>query len=363
MKVALDIPKRLNIAKVEYTVRITYLETTPPTPTLEQPFTSVDFGGELVSILPCTTGLDGDGLNQVDISAKIYVKDRPEPFLAKAGAAFTCVQNADVLVNVVLNIIGQLPAGNVDIDAIVSGTLCGGKVDMKDDYFLGTCPDSKCGDSEELLLFTNICQSVQAPVPTFWICGDPADWQIIGEHADAFFPVPKHNGDWLFGVIALDVFKMGQADPTLTAPDGTLKVWAGLSASHAHFVRQGGQTIRRENGPVLYEFAAELTVAPRAAGQPAPDLLVLVYGDTLGPRVTFQRRFGDCNEPTQGVTLYPGLKALDVRREGNQAAIITFADRDTGFAVSTARCETGWNETGASPRPIVTCGVPTPLAF
>lgn len=362
---ALDLPNAGIIEKAEYDVRISFLETNPPTPTLQETYSSVSFGGELLSIIPCTTGADGDGLNQVDISAKIYVRGRAEPFTASAGAVFTCVRNADTLVNVVLNVIGQLDNGNVDIDVMVAGTLCASKVDMKDDSWLGVCPDAKCGNSDELFVFANTCEAVQADAPTFWICGDPADWKVIGGRADAFFPVPQHNGDWTFGVTALDVFKMGQADPSITAADGTVKVWAGLSASRAHFVRQGGQTTRRENGPVVYEFAAELAVAPRGAGQPAPELLLLVRKDSqvIGSRVTWQRRFGACDEPAEGVTLYPGLKVLDVRRDGNQAVRITFADPDTGFASSTARCETGWNETGASPRPTITCGSPTPLAF
>jgi len=358
---ALELPDSGVIEKVDYTVRITFLETSPPTPTLEETYTSVTFGGELLTILPCTTGADGDGLNQVDIEALIYVRGRDEPFKANAASVFTCVRNADVLVNIVLNVLDQLNGGNVDINGMVAGTLCASKVDMKDDGWLGVCPDSKCGDSDELFIFANTCEAVQAAAPTFWICGDPADWKVIGEQADAFFPVPKHNGEWFFGVIALDVFKMSQADPTLTSADGTVKVWNGLSASRAHFERQAGQTIRRENGPVIYQFAAELAVAPREIGQPAPELLMLIYPGRLGAIVTWQRRFGTCDEPAQGVTLYPGLKAIDLRRDGNQAARITFGDPITGFATSTARCETGWDATQPSPRPTVTCGAPVPL--
>ena len=358
---ALELPNSGVIEKVDYTVRITYLESTPPTATLEETYSSVTFGGELLTILPCTTGADGDGLNQVEITANIFVRGRAEPVKATAASVFTCVQNADVLVNVVLNVIDQLFGGFVDINAMVAGTLCSGKVDMKDDGWLGVCPDAKCGDSDELFIFANTCQAVQAAAPTFWICGDPADWKIIGEQAEAYFPVPKHNGDWEFGVIALDIFKMSQADPTLTTADGTVKVWAGLSASRAHFDRQGGVTLRRENGPVIYQFAAELAVAPREAGQPAPDLLMLIYQDVLGARVTWQRRFGDCDEPAQGVSLYPGLKALDLRRDGNQAARITFGDPVTGLATSSARCETAWDESQTSPVPTIICGAPVPL--
>ncbi len=358
---ALELPDAGVIERVDYTVRLTYLETVPPTPTLEESYSSVDFGGELLAILPCTTGADGDGLNQVDIAAKIWVRGREAPFDATASAVYTCVRNADVLVNVVLNVIAQLDGGFVDIDAMVAGTLCSSKVDMKADGYLGVCPQSTCGRSEELLIFANECRAVQADTPTYWICGDPADWQVVGNRANAFFPVPEHNGSWTFGVIALDVFQMRQPDPTLTAPDGTVKVWAGLSAVRAYFERQNNLTTRRENAPFIYEFAAELAVAPRAEGQPAPELLMLLDQDVLGARVTWQRRFGTCDVPAAGVTLYPGLEALDLRRDGNQAAIITFGDPVTGFATSRARCETGWDEAAIPPTPLVTCGAPTPL--
>jgi len=136
---ALELPNSGVIEKVDYTVRITYLESTPPTATLEETYSSVTFGGELLTILPCTTGADGDGLNQVEITANIFVRGRAEPVKATAASVFTCVQNADVLVNVVLNVIDQLFGGFVDINAMVAGTLCSGKVDMKDDGWLGVC--------------------------------------------------------------------------------------------------------------------------------------------------------------------------------------------------------------------------------
>ena len=360
-RMALELPNTGVIERVDYTVKISFLEVSPPVVNLEESYSSVNFGGELIAILPCTTGPDGDGLNQVDISAKIWVRGRSEPFNATAAAVFTCVQNADTIVNLVLNVIEQLFGGFVDIDAIVAGTLCSSKVDMKADGYLGVCPQASCGKGDELLVFANECHAVQADVPTYWICGAPADWQVVGNRANAFFPVPEENGSWTFGVIALDVFQMRQPDPSLTDQDGNVKVWAGLSAVRAFFDQQAGETVRRENYPFNYEFAAELAVPPREAGQPVTHLLMLVDQELIGARVTWQRHFGPCDEPAEGVTLYPGLRALDLRRDGNQAARIVFGDAVTGYAISEARCETGWALTGTAPRPHVTCEPPVPL--
>lgn len=360
----LELPNAGVIDRVDYTVRITYLETDPPTATLEENYSSVDFGGELLTILPCTTGADGDGLNQVDITAKIWVKGDDKPFDAKASAVYTCVRNADTLVNVVLNVIDQLNRGFGDIDLMVGGTLCAGKTDFKADGYLGVCPQATCGRSEEVWIFANECEAVQADTPTYWICGDPADWQVVGKRAVAYFPVPEGSGSWTFQVTALDMFQMRQPDPTLTTADGTVKVWAGLSASRAELVRQGRETVRDENAPYVYDFAAELALAPQAVGQPAPDLLMLVKnaGSTgLGATVTWQRRYGACDVPAAGVTLYPGLKAIDLRRDGNQAVKIVFANIGSGFAVSSARCESGWDTTVQPAKPTITCGAPSPL--
>lgn len=365
------------IERVEYVVTMTYLETTPPTRTLRESKTSVLSNGELVTILPCTTGQDGDGLNQVDVEATIFVRGETTPLEATGSGVFTCVRNADRPINIVLNVIQNLDTGFGDLDVMIGGTLCSSKQDTKDSGSLGVCADSLCDrGAEEFFLFANTCEAVQAPRPTFWVCGDPADWEIRNVDvtselddprfnparaavAHAWFPVPQHNGSWHFGVIALDVFKMGTTDPTLTAADGTIKVWAGLSAAKALLERQNGVNVSRENVTFKYNFAAELAVAPLGEGQPAPDLLLLVYQGQLGANVTWQRRFGPCEVPAAGVTLYPGLKVIDVRRDGNQAVSLVFADAD-GFATTRARCETGWDDS-ASPRPIITCGTPSPI--
>lgn len=359
--VALELPNGSYIERVDYTVRFTFLETTPPTPTIEKTFSTVMSRGELIAILPCRTGPRGEGLNQVDVTAKVWVRGRVEPFDAAASGVYTCVRNADVLVNVVLNVIAPLDGGFADLDLLVAGTLCSGKVDKKYDGYLGVCPQSSCGRADEVFIFANECKSIQATEPTYWLCGDQADWTVSGTLANAFFPVPDRDGAWSFGVIALDVFQMLQADPTLTDPLGFVTVWSGVSASRAYIERSQGVNVRQENAPLMYEHAAELTLAPLAAGQPSPRLLFLVEQVGLGARVTWQARFGRCDAPVDGVGLYPGLKVVDVRRDGASAVRLLLGRADLGLAESVARCEAVWDQTAQPPRPMVTCGAPSPL--
>lgn len=358
--IALDIPNGSYIERVDYTVRFTFLESTPPTPTIEKTFSSVMNRGELVAILPCRTGPSGEGLNQVDVVAKIWVRGATVPFDAAASGVYTCVRNADVLVNVVLNVIVPLDGGFADLDLLVAGTLCSGKVDRKYDGYLGVCPQATCGRSDEVFIFANKCDTIQADEPTYWLCGDQADWTVSGTMANAFFPVPDRDGAWTFGVIALDVFQMLQADPTLTDALGFVTVWSGVSASRAYLERRSGANVRRENAPLMYEHAAELTLAPEVAGQPSPKLLFLVEQVGLGARITWQTRFGRCDVPVEGVGLYPGMKVIDVRREGAAAVKLNLGRADIGLAESVARCEASWSTTQPA-RPIVTCGAPTPL--
>lgn len=358
--VALDIPNGAYIERVDYLVRFTFLETDPPTPTIEKAYSSVMSRGELVAILPCRTGPNGEGLNQVDVTAKVWVRGRAEPFDAAASGVYTCVRNADTLVNVVLNVILPLDGGFGDLDLLVAGTLCSGKVDKKYDGYLGVCPQASCGRADEVFVFANDCDTIQADEPTYWVCGDQADWTISGSMANAFFPTPERDGSWTFGVIALDVFQMLQADPTLTDPSGFITVWSGVSASRAYIERRQGTNVRRENAPLMYEFAAELTLAPQTAGLPSPKLLLLAEQVGLGARLSWQQRFGTCDVPVEGVALYPGMKVVDMRRDGSSAVTLMLGRADIGLAESTARCEAGWTTTEPA-RPTITCGAPAPL--
>jgi hypothetical protein len=360
-KIALEIPNGAYIERVDYQVRFTYLETSPPTPTVEESYSTVMNRGELIAVLPCRTAADGDGLNQVDISAKVWVRGRAEPFDAAASGVYTCLRNADTLVNVVLNVVAPLDAGFADLDVLVAGTLCAGKVDKKYDSYLGVCPQATCGRADEVFIFANDCKSIQAEEPTYWLCGDHADWNVSGTTANAFFPLPDRDGSWSFGVIALDVFQMLQPDPTLTDPQGFVTVWSGVSASRAYLERRSGANVRQENAPLMYEYAAELQLAPQAAGQPSPRLLLLVEQVGLGARVTWQTRFGPCDAPVTGVGLYPGLKVIDLRRDGAGKARLLLGRADVGFAESEAECEAVWDTTRTPSRPTVVCGVQTAL--
>ncbi|MCC6621073.1 MAG: hypothetical protein IT385_07445 [Deltaproteobacteria bacterium] len=358
---ALSLPQGASILRVDYDLQFTFLESTPPFVYNRESYSSVQFGGELVTILPCHTGPDGDGMNQVDVAAKVWVPGEDEPYDVNASGVFVCRRNADTLVNITLSVIAQLPAGFFDGDFIPVGTLCAAKVDLKDGAFLGTCPESKCAEGDEVLLFANTCQAVQGANPDFWVCGHAADWHLNGNLANAFFPIPEHDGEWRFGVTALDPYLMQQADPTLTDDEGNLVVWSGASAQRARLVKAGGEVTVNETDPVVFEHAARLELVPREVGQPTPEVLVLVNQEGLGARVYFQTRFGRCDLPALGVSLYPGMMAIDARRDGPGAIRIVLADPTSGLASWVARCETAWDESGPSPQPAVTCAAPLPI--
>ncbi|MFO0746054.1 MAG: hypothetical protein U1F43_10320 [Myxococcota bacterium] len=365
-QLALEMPLGLHVTRVDYTITETFLEETPPLTYLTDTFSSVSNGGEATRILPChTVPGTGQGLNEIDISADVWMPglaDGKQFVTVRASAVYTCHENADALVNITLNLIGAMGDGFGDVDAIPLGTLCSGKIDFKPDTYLGVCPTSTCGDNEDVFLFASTCQALQAETPTFWLCGSPTDWQVNGPIATSFFSVPEHDGAWSFGVTALDGYRMAQADPTLTDELGNLTVWTGASALRASMRRVQGHNTEGETTPIVFEFAAELELAAQGPGQPAPHLLLLVNQELLGAHVFYQTRFGLCDVPADDVTLYPGLRVVDARRDGPGAVrlILASAALDS-FASLVTRCEAACDTSGAAPRPTLRCGAPTAL--
>lgn len=365
-KLALETPEGLKVDRVDYTITQTFLETNPPETYLTDTFTSVTNGGEGTRILPChTVPGTGVGLNEVDVTADVYMPGLPDNkafVTVRASAVYLCKENADTLVNLTLNLMTALGDGFSDIDIVPIGTLCSGKTDFKPDTYLGVCPTSSCGEGDALFLFATTCESIQADVPTFWLCGSPTDWQINGPMAASYFSIPEHDGTWQFGVTALDGYRMAQADPTLTDALGNLTVWTGASALRADMKRLQGRNIKGQTTPRIFEFAAELELAPQTEGQPAPHLLLLVNQDELGARVAYQTKLGLCDVLASGVSLYPGLRVVDARRDGAGAVRLILASvAPDSFASMVARCEATWDTTGASPKPSITCGAPSAL--
>ncbi|MFT7582241.1 MAG: hypothetical protein ACI9MR_003923 [Myxococcota bacterium] len=355
---ALGLPTATGFDRIDYTLTFTYLDATPPIVYNTETYTSVRQRGELISILPCWTRPDGEGLNQVDVTAVVYFTADGEPVTGTASTVFVCKRNADAPVNLLLSVIGQLDAGFVDIAVAPTGTLCASKVDFKDDGFLGVCPSSSCGDARSLFVFANTCQSARGDAPRFWLCGDPTDWVMQGTLAQSLFPVPLADGEWHFGVVALDHFQMAQRDLTLTDEDKFLKVWAGISASFAAVARVDGET---EDGRIerrVFDFAAELNVPPLNPGEPSPTLLLLLENSAIGTFVTQLERFGACDQPAVGVSLLANYDVVDVRREGDSVARLLLRGRDSSWITAVSRCEAGWS---ADQKPVITCQPPTSI--
>lgn len=357
-RLALSAPNSSGIARIDYTLTFTFLQATPPQVYLVEEYSSARHGGELVAILPCYTTGAGTGINQVDVVAEVHFDGDAEPVTVNASAVFECVRNADTRVNIVLNLVGALNAGFVDLDIAASGTLCASKVDFHGDGHLGVCPDASCGDAEAMFLFANTCQAVGGGAPEFWVCGAPTDWIVSQYLANSQFPVPQTDGRWEFGVVALDKLHMIQDDPTLTDAEGFLKVWTGVASTRAVLERQGGENVLAESRVTMRDFAAELRVPPQSAGQPSPRLLLLGTNATEGARITFQGEFGACDLAVQGTDLYAGFRVADVRLDGPSKVRLLMTDAVVTYVRTVATCEAGWD---AADRPTVVCGPPGPL--
>jgi len=364
-RLALDSSDPTQIEKIEYILRFTYLESDPPETYSEQRYTSTVHGGQLVAILPCRTGSDGTGWNQVDVDAVVYFADENavvDSVNVRATSVFECVRNADTRVNITLNIVSALPAGFGDLVIAPAGTLCAGKVDWKGDGFYGVCANSTCGEADAIFLFANTCDTVSGNPPTYWTCGSPTDWDIVpassGSYANSYFPVPDHDGLWTFGLIALDPLRMVQVDPTLTDEEGYLRVWSGVAASRAYLERVNGQNVRVESTMRILDFAAELIVPPQVPDGPSPKVLLFGNNTDEGAAISFQTRFGACDESVQGMSLYENFRVVDVRLESDSKVRFLLTDSFVTFVKSVATCEAGWDPAN---RPTVTCTAPGPL--
>lgn len=360
---AIEFPDGVDIEYVDYEVDLTFLEEQPPETYLHRETHETRRGGELTEVVPCHTTSSGTGLNQVDITAYVKVPSRDEPYKLQSSAVFQCKRNADTLVNVTLSLLGAYDGGFVDIDAIPIGTLCSSAFTQHADTTYGVCGEAACGrgDGEDYWVFASHCESLQAQTPTFWICGSPADWNVNFEDATAYFPPPQHDGQWSFGVVALDGYTMAQADPTLTDPSGKLTVWTGASGTKANLTRTNGHVVANGSEPEVYLFAADLELAPDQVGLPVTHVLMLVHETSIGSRIAYQTKFGACDQPALDVSLYPGSPMIDVRRESADSVKLILADPATGFATLVAHCQTDWDRTGPAPKPVVRCGAPSPI--
>lgn len=359
-ELALSVPPGADIDRVTYKVRVTFLESNPPIQTVEEEYESVAIRGQLTTVLPCRTKPDGEGLNQVDIDALIYVPGREEPYVAGGTAVFVCKRNADTPVNILVTVVSQLDGGFVDIGLCVNGISCSTKVDTSiPDSIIGVCSESLCNpNGGAVFRFATECQTVYSERPTFWICGDATDWLIRNRSAISDFPIPDSDGAWRFGVIAFDACIMPQVDLSITDEDRVVKIWRGVAVQYGELDRVNGVNLTPEATTRRVDFAAELIVAPREPEQPSPEVLVLIEQEALGVRTRFITRFGLCDVPTLGVDLYPGVAIIDVRRDGPSAIQLLMGDNETRLVSLEARCMTTWDESGPSPRPSVVCGPP-----
>lgn len=357
---SLSYPASTAIEKVEYTLTFTYLGATPPLVYNVESYESVRLGGELTAILPCRTDASGVGLNQVDVAAKVHfngLANQDGPIDASASTIFQCKRNADVGVSLLLTVLGEGNGGFVDVDVGVVGTLCNAKTDYKDDGFIAVCPDSSCGQSSQIFLFANSCQSVRGTAPEFWPCGAPTDWVLTNLVATSQFAIPESDGTWRFGLVTLDPYRMSQVEPSITDELGNLRVWRGVWMTRATLIKEGDD-LTRSNDHIIVDWVAKLRVPPASPGLPSPSLLVLIDKNDTGVDVTYLERYGACGEETISTHHYDGLHLEDVRLYDESTVRLLFRDGDSPFLGVEARCDALFDAAG---KPVVDCSGPGPL--
>jgi len=364
-RMSLTLPASGPVVRVEYELTLTFLETSPPTVYAHETLPSLMPDGDLLTILPCRTGADGTGLNQVDILARIWLTPAGPPRMASTSEVFTCERNADVSVDVLVSIMGALDAGFADFNIQLGGVLCAAKVDWKPDTWSGVCAEASCGDAHALFLYATTCQTLSGDLPSFWVCGAPTEWSIVTQAAYSYFPVPEGDGRWTFGALGLDAHPPSEPDPSVVDASGARRVFRGLLATRATLEQHAGTSTSRID-EIAIDFAAVMTLPPRPGVLGTPEVLVQVRNQALGATLTWQTRYGRCDVPVDQTDVYPGLSAVDVRRDGEHAidlylgpvdADATDTTTNLSLATRVARCEARWD--GSSPR--VTCEASRPL--
>ena len=356
---ALSLPAAGPILRVEYEITLTFLEVTPPLTYAHQTLPSLAPDGDLLTILPCRTGADGTGLNQVDVVARIWLSPDGAPLSATSSEVFTCRRNADTAVDVLLAIMGALDAGFVDLDVQLTGVLCAGKIDWKPDTWSGVCGESSCGDPRALFLFANTCQTLSGEVPRFWACGAPAEWNLVAGSAYAFFAPPERDGTWRFGVTALDPRAPNAPDDSVVDDSGTRRVFRAVRTRRAELAREDGVT-HTDIAEIEHAFAAVLALPPRADLFGAPEVILLVHNDEQGADLSWHARFGSCDMPVEGFDEEAGLVAVDLHLVGRSAVDVYLgaAGSETGPPAShVTRCAARW----AGSAPSLDCEEPRAL--
>lgn len=356
---ALSLPEGGPIARAEYVLTFTYLESDPPVVVSQATLTSTSAGGEAFAVLACRTRPDGIGKNQVTVSARVWTDFSDEPMRASAERIFECQRNGDTLVTIDLVLMGSLDAGFGDVGIHLGGVLCAGKVDWKDDAWVGVCPASSCGDPRAVMLFANSCQTLSGAAPDWWLCGGPTEWSLGDYAALGFFPVPGHDGQWLLGATALDPTSGATNDSGLVDAFGRRRVFPHVRTRRASLVVEGG-VASANTWEVERAFAAVLTVPPRAGSVGAPEVLLGLEQSDAGVAARWQGRFTACDLPTAGSTLYAAARIIDARLVATDSVDLYLSlDADT-IATAVARCVATWSD-AAPPTPLVRCGALTPI--
>ncbi len=340
---ALQTPSLPGLTSVDYTLHFWFLGAVPPL--AYDTYLASSASGSVFAILPCFS--DRSGLNQVRADAVLHFAGAPD-LAGSASAIFSCQQSLDTPVSLVISAVRGTGVGYGDIAGLAAGVSCQSAINLRGDSYLAVCAESTCGDSGAVFLFTNSCRALDGSAPSFWACGPPTDWTLLGPLASSAFTLVR-DGTFRFGIAAPPAVKLSAPDPTLTDASGNLLVWGAVATPAATLIRSGGAVTRSTlDATRTASFAARL----QAAG--GPPLLLEVQGGAAGAALFAWTPLGPCLAPAAGVASLPGLFVVDVRLASPAVATLLLAAAPAGPASQRSSCT-------ATAAGAILCSAPGPL--
>jgi hypothetical protein len=314
-------------------------------------------GSQLTTQLPCLSP-GGSALNQITANATLQFAGAPATYSAQASAVFTCLTGGDASVTIPLDIVQNSGAvGGTNVGVAIGGSQCSSTATLLGDSALGVCPASSCDANSAAFQFSNTCTGLDGASPTYWACGAPADWTLIGPLARAQLAVPYVDGAYTLGLLAFPLQTLTSPDPTLTDANGTRLVFGTVATPFATLTVQGGVAQPPQlDATRTAAHVALLAVPPSATTQPQAVLEIDDAPD--GSSAVVWNQFGPCDVPAAGVPSWPGFHAIDVRLSGLSTAAVLLSPDVNGVASAQALCAAGVSASGAA---IVTCTGPAAL--
>ena len=307
---------------------------------------------------PCLAP-NGPALNQITVRATIQFAGDPQTYTAIGSTVFTCTADADVSVQVPLDVlqVAGSGAGGADVGITIGGSQCSSSATLQGDSWLGVCPTSSCDGSGAVFNFSNTCAGLDGTAPTYWTCGVPADWSLVGTVARAQLQLPNRDGTWPLGLLAFPQQVLATPDPTLSDAAGDRRVFGPVATPRSLWTVAGGVAAQPQlDASRVADHAALLDVPASATA--AAQLVLEVDDAASGTTAVVWNQFGACDVPAAGIASWPGLHVIDVRLQGLSSAVVLLSPDVGGAASAQVICNTALD---ANQSAIIVCGAPGAL--